>query len=115
MGRCPTPRQGEVPPAPAARPADVPDRNAPGNAVGQWNKIQGYQLFSGVPFWRNSMAQNSFCCAAWCGFWCAPCKDPKRPRGPAAGCAGKTKAGRGPAWLVFQRGAPEGEPEGEAG
>ena len=32
VGRCPTPRQGEVRPAPPARPADVPDRDAPGDA-----------------------------------------------------------------------------------
>ena len=112
MGRCPTPRQGEVPPAPAARPADVPDRNAPGNAVGQWNKIQGYQLFSGALFWRKTMPQNGFYCADWRGLRRVLCKAILRPRGPAAGCAGKTKARRSPALGAFQRGAPEGESEG---
>ena len=34
VGLCPTPRQGEVRPVPPARPADVPDWDAPGDAVG---------------------------------------------------------------------------------
>lgn len=58
------------------------------------------------------MPQNGFYCAFCRGFWRVSCGDCMRPRGHAAGAQGKTKAGRGPAWMVFQRGAPEGEPEG---
>ena len=69
-------------------------------------------FFQGCRFGATVWCKTAFIARIGAVFGCALYKDTKRPRGPAAGCAGKTKARRSPALGAFQRGAPEGESEG---
>ena len=88
MGRCPTPRQGEAPPAPAAHPADVP-RGDPDGA-------QEIQEIHEIQEWRARARPQSAPICRICGFPASP--------------VGRNQASKPPNFQASNKKSPRREP-----